>query len=281
MPRRAVRRLLVTWRRYLVRQGPQHAAAITYFSILTLVPVAMLAAAGTGFTLTVLQPDKLDDLRRNVLNHLGSTETAQSLIGALVASLTEWRGLGITAAVAAGWAGTLWVGSLRIAIRDMLRADDAPPAWQQGFLRMLVRDLVVFVGLLVGVLLLFGVTVVGFAFAGFLGLFGWLVRLLVTVLVGWAILGFLFVTLPERRLPARTWSMAALIGAVIITLMHQFGGFLLAALSRNPMAVAFGGVITTMVLFNLLAVIALLAAAWAGGTKRRPLRGSGEAAAEE
>ena len=49
--------------RYNQQHGPQHAASITYFSVLTLVPVLMLAGAATGFTLAVLRPDWFHLLR--------------------------------------------------------------------------------------------------------------------------------------------------------------------------------------------------------------------------
>ena len=49
--------------RYTERHGDHYAAAITYFSVLSLVPLMMIAFAAAGFVL-FLQPDLLDRAAR-------------------------------------------------------------------------------------------------------------------------------------------------------------------------------------------------------------------------
>ena len=48
--------------RYTERHGDHYAAAITYFSVLSLVPLLMIAFAVAGFVL-LPQPDLLDQLQ--------------------------------------------------------------------------------------------------------------------------------------------------------------------------------------------------------------------------
>ena len=47
---------------YISRLGSQFAAATTYFSVLALVPILMMAFSITGLVLTVVQPGLLDNV---------------------------------------------------------------------------------------------------------------------------------------------------------------------------------------------------------------------------
>ena len=62
--------------RYISRLGSQFAAATSYFSVLALVPILMVAFSITGFVLTVVQPGLLDDVADAVAEALGSTDAA-------------------------------------------------------------------------------------------------------------------------------------------------------------------------------------------------------------
>ena len=63
--------------RYLSRLGSQFAAATTYFSVLAIVPVMMVAFSITGFVLTVVQPGLVDDVADAVAEALGGADAAQ------------------------------------------------------------------------------------------------------------------------------------------------------------------------------------------------------------
>ena len=64
--------------RYINRLGSQFAAATSYFSVLALVPILMMAFSIIGFVLTVVQPELLDDVADAVANALGSTDDAHA-----------------------------------------------------------------------------------------------------------------------------------------------------------------------------------------------------------
>lgn len=260
----SVKRLLATWERYGQRHGPQHAAAITYFSILTVIPVLMLFGSLTGFILTVVRPDLLDLVRTTITDTLGTSAISEQVIQILDTALGSWRGLGLTALLAGSYTGSGWIGNLRIGFCSMMRADDAESQLQQNFLKALLRNLAVFFGLLVCLLLALGTTIVGTWFADQLGFLGGLARILLTLLVSWIMFAFLFLTLPEERLPLRHWAVGALGGAVLVTVLEQFTGLLMGAFSRNPTAAVFGNVIVVMLLLNLVAMIMLLTSAWTG-----------------
>lgn len=260
-----VRKLLAAWERYGSRHGAQHAAAITYFSVLTVIPVLMLFGALTGFILTVVRPDWLEVVRAAVTEALGSSAMSAQVISTLDTALGSWRGLGLTALLAASYTGSGWIGNLRVGFCAMMRAEDAESQLQkQNFFKALLRNLLVFFGLLVCLLLALTTTIIGTAFADQLGFLGGVARVLVTVLVSWIMFAFLFLTLPEERLPLRYWATGALGGAVLVTVLHQFAGLVMGAFARNPTAAVFGNVIAIMLLLNLVAMIMLLTSAWTG-----------------
>ena len=76
----AVKHFTTVTERYKRCHGPQHAAAITYFSVLTLVPLLMLAGAAAGFTLAVLRPEWFHLLSDGIVNALGSTDLAEKAV---------------------------------------------------------------------------------------------------------------------------------------------------------------------------------------------------------
>ncbi|MDO5066239.1 MAG: YihY/virulence factor BrkB family protein [Propionibacteriaceae bacterium] len=261
----AIRKLLAAWERYGQRHGAQHAAAITYFSVLTVIPVLMLFGALTGFVLTVVRPDLLAVVRSSITEVLGTSGMAEKIITTLDAALGSWRGLGLTAMLAAAYTGSGWIGNLRVGFCAMMRAEDAESTLQQqNFVVTLLRNLAVFFGLLLCLLLALATTIIGTAFADQLGLLGGVARILVTVLVSWIMFAFLFLTLPEERLPLRHWASGALGGAVLVTVLHQFAGLVMGAFARNATAAVFGNVIVIMLLLNLVAMIMLLTSAWTG-----------------
>lgn len=261
----AVKRLLASWQRFTERQGPQHAAAITYFSVLTIIPVLMLFGAVTGFTLTVVRPDWLEVVRSTINEVLGGSQISQSVVATLDRALESWRGLGITALLTASYTGSGWIGNLRVGFCEMLRPQDADSQLQkQGFLKSLIRNLAVFFGLLLCMVVVLAITILGMAFAEQLGVLGGIARILLTVGVSWIMFAFLFLTLPEEKLPVRHWATGALGGAVLVTTLEHFAGLIIGAFSGNPTAAVFGNVIIIMLLLNLVAMIMLVTSSWTG-----------------
>ena len=278
----AIRRFVATVGRYSRRHGPQHAAAITYFSVLTLIPVLMLAGAAAGFTLTVLRPDWFHLLSDGIANVLSGTDLAREAIWILRRAIENWYGLAGTALVAAAYSGSNWVGNLRVGFCVMLQTgeEETEPQQVRGFLKELAGNLLVFLGLFACLLLSSGIAALGITWANSTGVVGWLFHLLLNLLVSWLLFAFLFCTLPRRRLHPRHWLAPSLGGALLVALLQQFAGVLIGFLTSNPAAVVPGPVIVIMILFNLMAMILLLCSAWAG-EKTAVARARAEAEARE
>ena len=105
--------------RFQERLGPQFAGAITYFSVLSLVPVLMFVFAMLGMTMTVLRPDLLYQLTREIRGALGDSAMTEPLVDIVTTSLVSWRSVTTWALLGAGWAGSRWAGHLKRAVRVM------------------------------------------------------------------------------------------------------------------------------------------------------------------
>ena len=65
--------------RYNKRLGPQFAAAVTYFSVLSMVPILMFAFSMLGLTLTVLRPDLMDQVKDVIDAQIGTSNLGTGL----------------------------------------------------------------------------------------------------------------------------------------------------------------------------------------------------------
>ncbi len=266
--------------RFGARLGPQFAGAITYFSVLSIVPILMFSFAVVGMILTVSHPELLGQVQSWITEQLGGTgaDSAQSLSDTVENALNNWRGIGVVALLAAGYSGSGWVGNLKKAVRMMWRQDPVDEERKPNPVLDILHNIVIFLGLLVCLALGIGVAQAGSSASHlvveWLGLgdvpgIGWLMRvatILITFVASWILVAFLFLTLPDpkERADWRTWLIGVTIGAVLITIVQQLVGTLVAVFSGNAAAAVFGSLIVLMLLMNILATILLMVAAWIG-----------------
>ena len=168
--------MMRTVERYISRLGSQFAAATTYFWVLALVPILMVAFSITGFVLTVVYPDLLDNVADAVTEALGSTDTAtrDKIVDLVNTALSQYWTIGIVGLVTGLYAGAKSMGHLKNAVRTQ---------WRPGFdlrpqkINIVVRwlgNLLLLLGLLLGLAVTFGLSSLSTSLAGtvvgFLGL---------------------------------------------------------------------------------------------------------------
>jgi membrane protein len=262
--------------RFLNRLGTQFGAAITYFSVLALVPILLFAFAVLGFILTVLRPDLIETSVNTFSEALGTLDpaTRQQLVDEATRTLGNWRGVGITALLVAIYTGAGWMGNLKNAVRAQWRPDFDLAEEQGNPVKVILVNLVLLLGLILLIAVTFALASVSTALAddivGWLGLteIGWLNPLLRIVPIffsigaGWVLFMYLYTVLPEERAPGSVVRRGALMGAVGLAVLQYSTGLLFSLFANNRAAAIFGPVIVLMLFFNLFAQLILFVAAW-------------------
>lgn len=271
-----VQHILAALNRYTSRLGPQFAAAVTYFSILSMVPVLMFSVSALGFTLTVLRPDLLDSVMQSIRDAAGSGDAGDTIGQAVDDVLRQWRSFTTIAILTALYTGSGWVGNLKRAFRVMWRDKFSQASEKRNFVLELLENIIIFIGLLICVVVAIGLTVAGTQLSE--QIISWLglehipgislilrgITILMTFLAGWLLFAFVFFTLPGETTSLRSFLMGTAMGGLIVMLIQQLAGLLFGAFSGNAAAQIFGPIIVLMLVFNTLASLILLIAAWVG-----------------
>ncbi|MGA6163787.1 inner membrane protein YhjD [Amycolatopsis magusensis] len=255
------------------RYGNHYAAAITYFSVLSLFPLLMVGFSIAGM---VLQGDQaaLDQLKS------GITESAPAGLGDFLSTIVETAlqagaGTGIFGLVLALYSGVGWMTNLR----DALTAQWGQEKKQQPMLPTLLRDLLSLVGLGLALVVSFGLTAAGSGVGKLLlELVGlqdqaWAVFLLrlATIVLSLAanVLVFLWVIarLPRERVSARSAVKGAVIAAIGFEVLKQVTTVYLGFVSTSPSTVLFGPILGLLFFANLVSRFLLFVTAWTATAK--------------
>jgi membrane protein len=262
--------------RYLTRLGTQFAAATTYFSVLAIVPVMMMAFSVIGFVLTVVQPELLDTVADLVADALGSTDpaTRDKILSLVNNALSQYWAIGLVGLVGALYTGAKWMWHLKNAVRTQWRpVFDLRPQKINIVVRTL-GNLALLLGLLIGMAVTFGLASLSTSLAntvvGWLGLSDqpWVAPLLrlssvaFSIGAGWLIFMYLYTVLPESREPWSVVRRGALLGSLALAAVQYLASFLINAFRGNAAAAIFGPVIILMLFFNIFAQLTLFIAAW-------------------
>lgn len=250
------------------RYGNHYAAAITYFSVLSVFPLFMVAFAVFGLVVnhdhTIIE--KITDGINNSV-----PEGLRGLVKSIVdGALNSGGGIGIFGLLIALYSGIGWMSNLR----DALTAQWGQEKVSQPIVKQTLKDLVALVGLGVALAVSFALTAVG----GFVG--HTLLKLVGLEDAGWAnfllrvatiILGLLANTLvfiwviarlPRERVALRSAVKGAVVAAIGFVILQQVGSIYLASVTKSPSAALFGPVIGLLVFANLVSRFLLLITAW-------------------
>ena len=260
--------------RYNNRLGNQLAGGVTYFSVLTLIPVLMFAFSMLGMVLTVFRRDWLVTLKDAAIEEIGTVAGGAEAVALIEGALTNWRTLLLVGLITAAYSGSGWMGNLRAAVRAMWRPefDFSPPG--RNWLAERFVNLGYFVILMGSIGVSFALTVLGGGWADRM-VVRWglseapgvgraltLSALLVTLLMGFGMLMVLYKMLPQYQAPRAYLIRGSAAAAGALVLLQYLTTLLIAAFSRRLASAVFGPIITLMLFLNLFARLTLLVAAW-------------------
>jgi membrane protein len=270
-----VAHLLRAVERFTLRGGVQLAAAITYFSVLSVVPILMLAFSALGMFLTVMEPGSLAVMEAYLKAQVpGDSTIIKGLYDVIVNALTNWAsilGFGLVIII---WVGSGWVGNLKRAVRLVMREDVDRPGKQLVMPLDVLVNFAGLIGLLVGVAATFvasGVTIgLTATIGGWLGINnspGWtfalrLVGLVVSLAAGTGLFRLLFAWFSPHPVPSHLAWVGSAIGSSGLLVLQALTSTLIGAFARNLSTAVFGSTIVLMLFLNLFATLLLYIAAW-------------------
>lgn len=267
-------RLLRAVERYGSRMGDPFGAAITYFSVLSIVPIVMFVFAIVGMVLTVLRPDLLLVVQ-NAATGAISDETLKTQISAVIENAAQsWRTIGLVGLLTAAYAGAGWVAGLKTAIRAQFRSSFDLVEKKKMFVLEVLTNLAILVGLLAAVVVTFAISTASTSLATWLlstiglgeslsaSILLRLASFAASLVAGWLLYMFIFRVMPEVPPQGRALRQGALVGSVGLAALQYLTGILIGAFAKNATAALFGPVIVLMLFFNLFARLTLYVAAW-------------------
>jgi membrane protein len=269
--------------RFNQRLGGQAAAAIAFFSVLTLIPALMVACASLGAFLDLFRPDLLQPLGDWLARLTGDLEASQQLMGLISPILADWRSVGLIALVLAAYSGANWINRLRQSINAVWHSHPRPDPQPPYLLRMLR-----YAGLFAVFAPVLLVSLASSSVASWLtqtillklGQSGSLSASLLVRLAGWTVnlaLGWLlflgvFALAPWERRPWSTLARGAGLGAIGLGTIQLGTSWIIQAIGRNQTAVLFGPVVVIMLVFYLISQWTVLVAAWTATTEPKAAR---------
>jgi membrane protein len=259
--------------RYTERHGNDYGAAVTYFSVLSLVPITMVAFAAAGFALRA-RPGAVDRLKNEITTAWPGAlgDTLNSVINQAISSATTVGFFGLLAAL---YSGIGWMTNLRDAVSEQWGHVPTPPP----IVKRVLVDLLTLLGLGLALAVTFALTGLLSGFAGsVLAFFGLAERAgaeaLLTLLGGliglaanWLIFVWVIARLPREQVPLRSAAKAAVLGAVGFEVLKQGMAIYLQAITRTPSGAVFGSTLGLLVFIYYASRFVLFVTAWAATSR--------------
>ncbi|MBW4716109.1 inner membrane protein YhjD [Saccharothrix obliqua] len=270
--------LLRAAQRYSESYGAHYAAAVTYFSVLSLVPMLMIGFAVAGFVLSS-QPGLLDELKGGIAEAVPGSlgETINNVVNQ---AITSKGTVGVFGLLGAAYSGLGWMSNLR----DALTAQWGHAKEDLPFLKTALKDLVALISLGVALVVSFGLTAAGSGFAHlvleFVGLDGvwWAEAMLkagtivLALAANWLVFLWVLAKLPRKPVGWRSAIRGAAAAAVGFELLKQVGTIYLSMVTSSPAGAAFGPIIGVLVFANLVAQFLLFITAWTATARENVLK---------
>lgn len=254
---------------YTRNNGDHYAAAITYFSVLSLAPLLMIAFAAAAFVLAGNE-QLLNELQAQIRT-AAPTDLGETLNQVIDEAIASRSSVGVIGLLVALYSGLAWMSNLREALTAQWEMRHEP----QGLVRTKIVDLLALFGLGLALLVSFGITGAGTTFAGALldlaglGHLFWArlvfyVLALALSLTGmWLVFLWVLTRLPREPVTLHSAMQAAILGALGFEVLKQAFTVYLDSVGNSPTGRLFGPVIGLMVFAYFVSRFLLFITAWA------------------
>ncbi|PXX66432.1 membrane protein [Nocardia tenerifensis] len=256
--------------RYQRQRGDYYAAGITYFTVLSLFPLLMVAFAIAGFVLSS-NPDLLGEVQTKIVDNIPGSVGEQ--LNEVIDKAVESRGTVGTLGLLAGvWAGLGWMANLRAALTEQWEQKSEEQNWFMAKL----SDLGALLGLGLAFVVSLGLSALASSTLGErlleslnlsdlpgARLLLSLVSILLGFLASWAVFAWVIARLPREPVTLASAAKAAALAALVFEVFKFVGSIYLQKVLSSPAGAAFGSIIGLMVFSYVTYRIILFATAWA------------------
>ncbi|WP_285507978.1 inner membrane protein YhjD [Actinokineospora sp. NBRC 105648] len=260
------------------RYGNHFAASITYFSVLSLFPLMLIAFAVLGFVLAG-QPETLQSLQDSITS--AAPGNLRGLLTDLVNTAISERGkVGVIGLIAAAYTGLGWMSNLR----DALTAQWGHKPVEQPFLRGMLVDLLSLLGLGAAMAISFGLSAFGSGLADTildwigLGEYTWakvllfIITTLLSLGANWLVFLWVISRLPRRKVSVKSAVRGALAAAIGFEILKVVGTIYLNSVIGGPLGSLVGPIVGLLVFANLVSRFLLFITAWTATAKENIIR---------
>jgi membrane protein len=262
-----------TGQRYFAQRGNHFAAAITFFSILTAVPLLMVAFATASYVLW-FNPLLLAELEKAIADAVpsGLSQAVNPILETAIEQRNSIAGVGLIGAL---WSSIWWMSNLREAVSAQWEL----PAPNPAALQRLVFDLRALTGLGIALVLTLAFTVLGTALTevvlrllgapddGFTRTLLRVVGIVLGVAANFLIFAWAITRLPRTDVALRGVRRAALLGAVGFEVLKQGVAVYFGAITGTPGGAVFGSLLGLLLFGYLVARLLLWVTAWAATSR--------------
>ncbi|APE33367.1 inner membrane protein YhjD [Nocardia mangyaensis] len=256
--------------RFQRQRGDFFAAGATYFTVLSLFPLLMVAFSVAGFVLAG-QPQLLTELQEKVQENIPSSFGEQ--INTLIDQAVDSRGtVGLIGLLVGLWTGLGWMANLRAALTEQWESPSSEKPWWRSKL----SDLGALLGLGAAFVVSLGLSAV--ATSGIskrlleaigvddlpgASLVLSLVSIVLGLLASWAVFAWMIARLPREPVSLRSAVRAAALAAIAFEIFKFVAAIYLQTVLSSPAGAAFGSIIGLLVFTYITYRILLFATAWA------------------
>lgn len=264
--------------RYVDHNGYHYVASISYFSLLSLIPMLLLALSVAGYVLAG-QPQLLNQLLHSITSLVpGPLGTrVGELLGSFVQQRANIGGLGLLIGLYSGWN---WINALRDALTAMWD-QQRPPL---PLVRTVFKDMLALLSLTAALIISFTLTVSGGVLGNYLikvaGLehTTWAHTVIsaasvpLALLADWLVFLWVLAKLPREAVGTRSAMRGAAAAAIGFELLKLAGGIYVGLISRSPTGLAFGSVIGLLFFISLVSRLVVFITAWTATASDAPRR---------
>ncbi|MGQ4597374.1 inner membrane protein YhjD [Nocardia sp. R6R-6] len=256
--------------RYQRQHGDYYAAGITYFTVLSLFPLLMIAFAVAGTVLSS-NPELLAQLQAKIVENIPGSFGDQ--INDLVERAIEARRtVGVLGLLVGVYTGLGWMANLRAALTEQWEQKSPDGNWVMTKL----SDLGALIGLGLAFVVSLGLsalassalggsllTSVGLADLPGAGLLLAVLSTLLGFLASWAVFAWVIARLPREPVTLASAAKAAALAALAFEVFKIIASIYLRSVLNSPVGATFGSIIGLMVFTYVTYRIVLFATAWA------------------